>query len=124
MEQFSRFGVLYEQSAKAKSDLYVGLLPLLNSRRIELLDNQRLTNQLIGLERRPARGGRDSIDHSPGAHDDVVNAVAGVAAMITAKPTYNLDALADTMPDDPLGIESYRRMRYAMYLNSGGRVIL
>ena len=38
-------------------------------------------NQLIGLERRTARGGRDSIDHGPGGHDDVCNAVAGLASV-------------------------------------------
>jgi hypothetical protein len=36
-----------------------------------------LANQLCGLERRTARGGRDSIDHAPGAHDDLANCVAG-----------------------------------------------
>jgi hypothetical protein len=49
----------------------------LNSRRAELLDLPRLVAQLVGLERRTARGGRDSIDHAPGAHDDVANAAAG-----------------------------------------------
>ena len=39
---------------------------------------------------------------------------------MTDKPTYNLAAMADALPDDPLGIESYRHMRYATYLNSGG----
>jgi hypothetical protein len=34
----------------------------------------------VGLEWRTARGGRDSIDHAPGAHDDLANAVAGLAA--------------------------------------------
>ena len=34
-----------------------------------------------GLERRTARGGRDSIDHAPGGHDDLANAVAGAAAL-------------------------------------------
>jgi hypothetical protein len=34
----------------------------------------RLVAQIVGLERRTARGGRDSIDHAPGAHDDVANA--------------------------------------------------
>jgi hypothetical protein len=29
------------------------------------------------LERRTARSGRDSIDHAPGAHDDIANSVAG-----------------------------------------------
>ena len=37
--------------------------------------------QLCGLERRTARGGRDSIDHAPGGHDDLANAVAGAAAL-------------------------------------------
>ena len=47
-----------------------------------MLDNQRLTNQLLGLERRTARSGKDSIDHAPHAHDDLANACAGV--LVTA----------------------------------------
>ena len=57
------------------------LLPLINSSRIELLDDARLINQLVGLERRTARGGRDFIDHPPGGHDDICNAVAGLASI-------------------------------------------
>lgn len=38
----------------------------------------KLISQLCALERRTWRGGRDSIDHPPNQHDDVVNAVAGV----------------------------------------------
>ena len=38
--------------------------------------------QLCSLERRTARGGKDSIDHSPGMHDDIANAVAG--ALVTS----------------------------------------
>jgi hypothetical protein len=78
VEQFREHGITYEQSAKPKSDLYGAFLPLLNSKKCDLLDNDRLINQLIGLERRTARSGRDSIDHAPGGHDDVANAVAGV----------------------------------------------
>jgi Terminase large subunit, T4likevirus-type, N-terminal len=76
--RFAENGIVFEQSAKPKSDLYHDLLPLLNARRIELLEHPRLSAQLVGLERRTARSGRDSIDHSPGGHDDLVNAVAGV----------------------------------------------
>src|SRR5208282_6276088 len=65
VEQFSKFGIVYEQSAEPKSTLYLNLLPLINSGRIRLLDQQKSVNQLLGLERRTARGGRDSIDHSP-----------------------------------------------------------
>ena len=43
---------------------------------------KRLIVQLTQLERRTARGGKYSIDHTPGAHDDLANAVAG--ALVTA----------------------------------------
>ena len=82
VEVFARHGVTVEQSAAAKSDLYRELLPLLNSGRCELLDHPKLHAQLLSLERRTARGGRDSIDHPPNGHDDVVNAAAG--ALVTA----------------------------------------
>jgi hypothetical protein len=70
-------GVDYQTASQPKSDIYLTLLPLINSGRVELLDHPRLTAQLCALERRTARGGRDSIDHAPGAHDDVINAAAG-----------------------------------------------
>jgi hypothetical protein len=74
-------GIDYQTATQAKSDIYLTLLPLLNSGRVELLDHPRLITQLCALERRTARGGKDSIDHSPGAHDDVVNAAAGAIVM-------------------------------------------
>jgi hypothetical protein len=76
--RFSEHGIAFEQSARPKSDLYCDLLPLLNAKRVELLDNPRLAAQLVALERRTSRQGRDSIDHSPGGHDDLANVVAGV----------------------------------------------
>jgi hypothetical protein len=81
-ERFAVHGIEYLTADKPKSDIYRDLLPTLNSGRVELLDHSRLIGQLCGLERRTARGGRDSIDHPPGAHDDVANAVAG--AIVTA----------------------------------------
>ena len=76
-EAFRRHGISYDPSARTKSDIYRDSLPALNSRTLSLLDDERLVNQLCGLERRTARGGRDSIDHSPGGHDDLINAAAG-----------------------------------------------
>jgi hypothetical protein len=76
-EQFRKHGVNYECSEKTKSELFVDLLPLINSRGVDLLDSDRLVHQMVALERRTSRGGRDSIDHPPGGHDDVANAVAG-----------------------------------------------
>lgn len=82
VEQFAINGVIYEQSEVVKSDLYRDFLPALNSRRIQLLDNTRLINQLLGLERRTVRGGRDSIDHVPGANDDIINAAVGALLQV------------------------------------------
>jgi hypothetical protein len=48
----------------------VDLLPLINSGAVDLLDHDRLVLQLTSLEKRTSRGGRDSIDHPPGGHDD------------------------------------------------------
>lgn len=76
--RFREHGITYEASARAKSAIYADLLPLLNARRIELPENPRLSAQLVGLERRTSRAGRDSIDHAPGGHDDLINAAAGV----------------------------------------------
>ena len=76
-EQVRKAGIEYEVCETAKSDLYKELLPALNSGHVELLDHTRLRAQLAGLERRTARGGRDSIDHAPGSHDDLINAAAG-----------------------------------------------
>jgi hypothetical protein len=76
-EQFRKHGVHYRVSARAKSEIYQSCLPMLNSNRVELLDNKTLRQELIGLERKTARSGRDSIDHGPGRHDDTINAAAG-----------------------------------------------
>jgi hypothetical protein len=81
-EAFRRHGIEYCCAKKTKSELYGTLLPESNSRNIALLDNPRLAAQLVGLERRTSRGGRDIVDHAPGSHDDIANAVAG--ALVTA----------------------------------------
>jgi hypothetical protein len=81
-EAFRRHGIEYHSAKKTKSELYGSLLPELNSGNVALLDNPRLVAQLCALERRTSRGGRDIIDHAPGSHDDLANAVAG--ALVTA----------------------------------------
>lgn len=76
-ERFRKHGIAYKPAEKTKSQIYAEVLPLLNSRAVELLDDKRLVAQLLALERRTAWGGRDSIDKPPGGHDDVINACAG-----------------------------------------------
>lgn len=82
-ERFRLHGMDYALSDRPKSDLYRDVLPVLNSGRAELLDLPRLVSQFCGLERRTARGGRDSIDHGPGQHDDLANSVAGALLLAT-----------------------------------------
>lgn len=78
-QAFEKRGINYTPSEAPKSALYTDLLPKLNFRMIRLVDNPRLINHLAALERKTSRGGKDTIDHPPAAHDDVANVVAGVA---------------------------------------------
>ena len=90
-ERFLEHGISYETAERTKSDLYRELLPLINSGRVELLDHPRLHAQLCRLERRNVRGGRGSIDHPPGDHDDLANAVAGVLVEANQFETWGIE---------------------------------
>ena len=83
-DEFQKHGIKVEQSAKPKSDLYRDALAVFNSAQVELPPDEKLINQFANLERRTARGGRDSIDHAPGGHDDRANVVAGL--LFVSKP--------------------------------------
>jgi hypothetical protein len=87
-DEFQRCGITYQQAEKPKSDLYVNLLPALNSGRVELPPDDRLVNQLVALERRTSRSGRDSIDHPAGGHDDRANVIAGLMVVRERRPVY------------------------------------
>jgi len=89
LDAFSRHGITYQPAKLVKNDLYVSFLPLLNSQKTELLDNSRLVSQLVSLERRTSRGGRDSIDHPPNHHDDIANCVAGALVMTETRYRVN-----------------------------------
>src|SRR5262249_41675336 len=62
------------------------------SRSVELLDDERLKNELRRLERRRGRSGKDSIDHPQKLHDDIANTVAGVIY-------FALQQCGDAMPE-------------------------
>lgn len=79
-DEFARHNIRVETADKAKSDLYKDALPTINSGRCEMPPDDKLLAQFVGLERRTSRGGRDSIDHAPGGHDDRANVVAGLLA--------------------------------------------
>lgn len=80
--RFLHHGVTYVTSEPAKSRIYLEWLPILNAGRCDLLDVPRLIFQASTLERRTSRVGKDTIDHPPGGHDDVVNAAAGALVQV------------------------------------------
>lgn len=83
--EYSRHGITYEPAPGTRSELYASFAPALNSGVVELPPCDVLERQLVALERRTTRGGRDIIDHAPGAHDDRANAVAGVVAQLAKR---------------------------------------
>lgn len=98
-ESFREHGINYIPSTKPKSEIYRDFLPLLNSQRVRLLENERLVTQLVGLERRTSRGGRDVIDHAPGAHDDLANAAAGALSIMSDSASEYTHALLHNVVD-------------------------
>jgi len=78
------------------------------------------------------RGGRDSIDHAPGAHDDLANALAGVASLLGTEVPFIFALGADDFarqgrgPLDPAEAERARversAERVAERLRRGGGV--
>ena len=81
-EAFQARGVTYVVSERSKSQIYAEALPLINSKRCELLGLPRLSGQLLGLERRVSRGSsKPNIDHAPGGHDDIANAACGALVL-------------------------------------------
>jgi hypothetical protein len=85
VQAFKNRNVIYRTSEFNKSQLYLELLPRICSREIELLDIERLVDQLSNLERRCRSGGHDIIDHPTNGHDDVSNSVAGVVTVLGKK---------------------------------------
>jgi hypothetical protein len=101
-ELFAKHGVRAEQSADPKSTIYSNFLAIANSGRCQLLDHPKATAQFLSLERRVARGGKDSIDHPPlpTAHDDLANAIAGCVVRTLSSP--GLDLWAAMVGQGPL----------------------
>ncbi|MBR3370911.1 MAG: hypothetical protein IKG52_09790 [Rhodobacteraceae bacterium] len=85
-DEFAKHGIKYEVSEMDRSGLYLEFLAAINSGCVELPPDQKLARQLVALERRTGRSGRDMIDHPPGGHDDLANACAGLVAICKKPP--------------------------------------
>lgn len=117
-EPFKKHGIAYEPAAKPKSDLYRDALPLINSKKVDLLDHPKMVQQFVGLERRTARSGKDSIDHAPNSHDDICNVVAGLLVSIGVKPYGGFDT-SYKWAGEGYSDERWRAGRLHLHLNGG-----
>jgi hypothetical protein len=76
-----------------------------------------MINQICMLERRTARGGRDSIDHPPNTHDDCANAIAGLCGIAGAR-RYRYDSSLDWVRGSD---DDFQRQRLSQHiLHFGG----
>jgi hypothetical protein len=109
VEAFKKQSVHYEPSEPNRSELYLDLLPLINSRAVALLDHERLMLQLVSLERTSVRfgGGRDRVDHPKGMHDDVANAAPGALVLAHQHSGYSP---AQRFRDTQKIAEHYKRL--------------
>ena len=88
----------------------------MNTGRVDLLDNKKLVTQLCALERRTTRGGRDIIDHAPGAHDDLADACAGAAVLASSTSSYNSDLSWVSGDGDQDALDAWRRLELQQIL--------
>jgi hypothetical protein len=75
--EFRSHGIAYVKSDKDKSSIYLSCLALLTSGNARLLDNKRLFDQLVNLNRECGKGGKDMIVKQRGSYDDLANAATG-----------------------------------------------
>jgi len=78
-----KYGIDVEASELTKSEIYSQFSILLNKNLVQLLDNDRMRNQALGLQRFLKSQGAVRIDHLVGSHDDLINSAAGAIVMAT-----------------------------------------
>jgi hypothetical protein len=81
VEGFSKHGIRYTVSELNRSKVYLDALPVFTSGRARLPENHRAEHQLVSLERRTSKSGRDSVNHPPGGADDLANSVCGALTL-------------------------------------------
>ena len=112
-------GITYMRSDLAKSQLYLEALPLFTRGLVRLPDHSRLVRELRLLERRAHRGGKDSVDHPRGGHDDYSTCVCGVLRNLSNYLGY--DQNYSQRVGKPV---DWQGLRTALYVTSGGAIRL
>lgn len=92
-EQWRLNGIEWKPSDKSRSELFLAFVPMLNSGGCRLVEDEKMRAQFLALRRKVAPGGRESVDHPIGGHDDYANAAAG-ALVLNAGVQYRVRSLA------------------------------
>jgi hypothetical protein len=108
-------GVKYERSELNKSQIYLEALPLFARHLVRMPNHPKLLKELRLLDLYNHRGGRQTVDHPRGAHDDHANAVCGCLRALSNSSSYNTNYRAwNGEPSDWLTLRNY------YYVASGG----
>jgi len=84
-DNFRKEGIVYKEFELTKSELYIESQGMFTMEKIKLPKDDKLKTQLLCLERKTRSGGKDSVDHPTGGHDDCCNAALGSAVSIYRK---------------------------------------
>jgi hypothetical protein len=92
-DAFAALGIRYDRCERVRSDVYLEAAASFANGRVRLLEHPRSIAQLATLERRVHRGGKDSVGHVPGGHDDLANVICGIVYLLSG------DRVAPTLID-------------------------
>ena len=118
-------GIVYVQSDIPKSQIYLETLPLFTRGLVRLPDHARLLRELRLLERAAHRGGRESVDHPRGGHDDFANATCGVLRVLANHLGFDVswnwvDGDDSTKVRQLSEADAWHRIRLHEYLRANG----
>jgi hypothetical protein len=101
--EWGKHHIVAREPEHTTSEIYLRGLPLVLGRRVRLLDNPRLREQLLSLERRLVDG-HEQVDHpkTPSAHDDVACAAMGAIVTAATRSRYRLDVFDPNFRDEDL----------------------
>jgi hypothetical protein len=87
-DEWMRNGIQCTPSELTKSEIYLATLPLLVSGQARLIDNARMREQFVALERRAHANGRETVDDSgaASANDDLANVASGALTLAVSGP--------------------------------------
>lgn len=118
-------GIVYVQSDIPKSQIYLESLPLFTRGLVRLPDHSKLLRELRLLERTAHRGGRESVDHPRGAHDDYANACCGVLRTLSNYLGFSIERMLDdgeenTQARQQSDADAWHQFRLQQHLRANG----